>query len=85
MGTGDRSRRASASCVAEVWRVVFMIGTKALFDGELRRDALLESNRERLIEEAHRAMDASEAAAARAYARSREPGSAPKANTSDRR
>jgi hypothetical protein len=35
----------------QVWRVVFMIGTKALFDGKLRRDAGLERDRERILEE----------------------------------
>ena len=33
----------------QVWRVVFMIGTKALFDGKLGRDAARERDRERVI------------------------------------
>ena len=33
----------------QVWRVVFMIGTKALFDGKLSRDAALERNRDRIL------------------------------------
>jgi hypothetical protein len=35
----------------QVWRVVFMIGTKALFDGKLGRDAALERDRERILDE----------------------------------
>jgi hypothetical protein len=30
---------------APVWRIVFMIGTKALFDGKLERDAARERDR----------------------------------------
>ena len=33
----------------QVWRVVFMIGTKALFDGRLGREAARERDRERVI------------------------------------
>ena len=33
----------------QVWRVVFMIGTKALFDGKLGRDATLERERDRVL------------------------------------
>ena len=33
----------------QVWRVVFMIGTKALFDGGLGREAARERDRERVI------------------------------------
>jgi hypothetical protein len=35
----------------QVWRVVFMIGTKALFDGKLSRDAALERDRDRILGE----------------------------------
>jgi hypothetical protein len=35
----------------QVWRVVFMIGTKALFDGKLGRDAARERDRERVLSE----------------------------------
>jgi hypothetical protein len=35
----------------QVWRVVFMIGTKALFDGKLGRDAALERDRESIPDE----------------------------------
>jgi hypothetical protein len=33
----------------QVWRVVFMIGTKALFDGKLGRDAARERDRDRIL------------------------------------
>src|SRR5215469_1467893 len=33
----------------QVWRVVFMIGTKALFDGKLGRDAALERDKDRIL------------------------------------
>ena len=42
----------------QVWRVVFMIGTKAYFDGRLGREARSERDRERILEELHRDMDA---------------------------
>jgi len=35
----------------QVWRVVFMIGVKAHFDGKLGREAALERNRERILSE----------------------------------
>jgi hypothetical protein len=35
----------------QVWRVVFMIGTKALFDGKLSREAARERDRERILGE----------------------------------
>ena len=35
----------------QVWRVVFMIGTKALFDGKLERDAARERDRDRILGE----------------------------------
>jgi len=35
----------------QVWRVVFMIGTKALFDGKLSRDAARERDRDRILGE----------------------------------
>jgi len=43
----------------QVWRVVFMIGTKALFDGKLSRDAALERNRERILGELIRGFEES--------------------------
>jgi hypothetical protein len=63
----------------QVWCVVFMIGVRALLNGKLGREAALERDRERLLEEMGRAFDASEAATARVQARSRKPVSAPKA------
>ena len=45
----------------QVWRVVFMIGTKALFDGKLSRDAALERNRERILGELIRGFEQSRA------------------------
>jgi hypothetical protein len=35
----------------QVWRVVFMIGTKALFDGKLSREAARERERDRVLNE----------------------------------
>ena len=35
----------------QVWRVVFMIGVKALLDGKLGRDAALERDRESILDE----------------------------------
>jgi hypothetical protein len=35
----------------QVWRIVFMIGTKALFDGRLGRDAVRERDKERVLGE----------------------------------
>jgi hypothetical protein len=33
------------------WRVVFAVGTKALFDGKLSRDAARERDRDRILGE----------------------------------
>jgi hypothetical protein len=33
------------------WRVVFMVGTKALFDGKLSHDATRERDRDRILDE----------------------------------
>jgi hypothetical protein len=38
-------------CGCRVWRVVFMVGTKALFDGKLERDAARERNQDRVLGE----------------------------------
>jgi hypothetical protein len=46
----------------QVWRVVFMIGTKAHFDGRLGREAPLERNRERIFAEMSRELEALAAA-----------------------
>jgi hypothetical protein len=35
----------------QVWRIVFMIGTKALLDGKLERDAARERNQDRILGE----------------------------------
>jgi hypothetical protein len=35
----------------QVWRVVFMIGVKALLDGTLRREAARERNRKTIVED----------------------------------
>ena len=45
----------------QVWRVVFMIGTKALFDGKLSRDAALERDRDRILGELIKGFDQSRA------------------------
>src|SRR5262249_9112857 len=41
----------------QVWRVVFMIGTKALFDGKLSRDAARERDRDRILGELMRGFE----------------------------
>jgi len=41
----------------QVWRVVFMIGIKALFDGKLGRDAARERDRERVLGELVRSFE----------------------------
>ena len=46
----------------QVWRIVFMIGTKAHFDGRLGREAALERNRERIFAEMSRELEALAAA-----------------------
>jgi hypothetical protein len=48
--------------VLQVWRIVFMIGTKAHFDGRLGREAALERNRERIFAEMSRELEALAAA-----------------------
>jgi hypothetical protein len=35
----------------QVWRVVFMVGTKALFDGKLERNAARERDQDRILAE----------------------------------
>ena len=49
----------------QVWRIVFMIGTKALFDGKLGRDAARERDRQRLLGELIRGFEREAAKASR--------------------
>jgi len=58
-GIGRRRRRSNASSVdpfrlsvrMQVMRIVFMVGTKALLDGKLERDAAREHDRQRVLAE----------------------------------
>jgi len=49
----------------QVWRVVFMIGVKALLNGKLDREVAFDRNRQRLPEEIERDLAASEVVAPR--------------------
>jgi hypothetical protein len=48
----------------QVWRIVFMIGVKALLNGKLGREFARERDRQRLLGELERAADARQAARA---------------------
>jgi hypothetical protein len=61
---GGRALSAPAECAhTQVWRIVFMIGVKALLGGKIGHEAACERNRDAVLEELTRQLGEKEAAA----------------------